>query len=1141
MTELEVSENPPAASIHPGDCVSVSPPGAGVIVREPDCAWRPAESLAHDLVLLDRQHLVAEHATYCRVVDRLNTPQAVRSCSQWQVDFDPATDRIIVHWLRVLRDGAVIEHTNPAGFRCLQREENLERCIIDGGASLLVLLEDIRPGDVLDTAYTIKSTPRLMADHFSNFTCVSYPVHVGQLFVSFRFPEGRPLAWKSNISSLMPVDATVDGVRELRWERAGIKPLATEDNVPGWYLQGGWIQVSDFGSWQDVASGIHEAWSRHAMLAGLEARLAEIRGAAPGLAERADLAIRFVQDDIRYLSLNVELGGQVPSAPGTVLRRRFGDCKDKALLLARLLEELGLKAYPLLVHTRLRQELRNWLPSPLFDHAIVSYELEGGWYCVDPTISQQGGGPARRFVPRYRAGLPVAASGVDGLQVVDTPAGSDGRLRLEERFEIDPTGGPSDFYVNVQATGSEADRFRSALLQYGLDGVARERQQFYRAMLPGAARLGALEWCDDRDANALSLAERFELPGNDEGFLSQRYHLVDHSPHAITGMLPGTSEKTRKRPYQLPGPALVEHIIQVASPSLALCPGDSNLAQCAEFSFTCSLKAVLGCLTVTHQLELLAEEVPAAGIGAYMAALTRLHGRKGIAVNVPRSRQTMQRRGDEPLLAGNTAAVALVAEDIARESGLRPAVPGATPPPAVPAPAAGMDSTSELSWDDSTSRPRRGKTPQPSAPVPAALPVGSFGFGTSAVQAAQAIPAVAMPARRRHYRPRARLSGNAWLCIWGIVISVGGLFLFGLIHSRIAAGSGQPTAISYEEANAQALRDPELNESYRLLYQSDFAGARKLFDTAGPRHPLSLRAQALGARLAIAEGRLQAADDLIAKWQQLYPTDYDLREIRVDLLIAKRDPAEAVRVATENAAMPQAPPFAMLQLANAHIEARQPVKAEPLLLEFLRIEVTHHRARYLLGVVYQNTGRSGEIPKLWQEAMGKFPQDPVPAVLAAGQFVEAGFKEQAAETLAAACLRIPSSAKLAFDYASLLKSEGKLQDAFERFRRAAELDPSWLDPALNVALILEAANHPDALKAYQLTADRCPRDPAKLIEAARSAAPHSLRCSVVFLERTLKIAPQSDEAWDLLSKAHEAHGNPEKAAAARARNPNVIP
>ncbi|MDB6070749.1 MAG: hypothetical protein JWL81_1920 [Verrucomicrobiales bacterium] len=52
----------------PRDCVSTGPPPAGVLVREPDLAWRPAQAMSKEIVMLDVQHEVDGHVCHRRLV-----------------------------------------------------------------------------------------------------------------------------------------------------------------------------------------------------------------------------------------------------------------------------------------------------------------------------------------------------------------------------------------------------------------------------------------------------------------------------------------------------------------------------------------------------------------------------------------------------------------------------------------------------------------------------------------------------------------------------------------------------------------------------------------------------------------------------------------------------------------------------------------------------------------------------------------------------------------------------------------------------------------------------------------------------------------------------------------------------------------
>ena len=117
-----------------------------------------------------------------------------------------------------------------------------------------------------------------------------------------------------------------------------------------------------------------------------------------------------MQDEIRYLGIELGPHSHQPHPPAQVLARRYGDCKDKALLLAVALRELGIEAYPVLVNTALRERVADLLPSPFaFDHVITQVRFQGRQYWFDPTVSLQRGGLAQHYNPDFGRALAVRA------------------------------------------------------------------------------------------------------------------------------------------------------------------------------------------------------------------------------------------------------------------------------------------------------------------------------------------------------------------------------------------------------------------------------------------------------------------------------------------------------------------------------------------------------------------------------------------------------------------------------------------------------------------------------------------------------------------------------------------------------------
>ncbi len=65
--------------------------------------------------------------------------------------------------------------------------------------------------------------------------------------------------------------------------------------------------------------------------------------------ERIEAIVRFVGQEIRYNAWAFGTHGYEPYSAPTIFERRFGDCKDKSILLRQLLAEIDVEAFPVLI------------------------------------------------------------------------------------------------------------------------------------------------------------------------------------------------------------------------------------------------------------------------------------------------------------------------------------------------------------------------------------------------------------------------------------------------------------------------------------------------------------------------------------------------------------------------------------------------------------------------------------------------------------------------------------------------------------------------------------------------------------------------------------------------------------------------
>lgn len=557
--------------------VTIGPAAEWVKERAVDESFRQASS--YSILLIDRQHHASRGEAYHRILRRMETRQAVQEFGQWKLEFDPATQHVVIHSLVVRRDGKTVDYAKPENLRFMQREGELELLVVSGHITIVVLLEDVRIGDFIDVSYTIRSEPRLFKDRISLISTVPFGVALRAFHFSMRFAEDRALQWKSNDPAFAPEVAQLDGEIEWSWKKENLQREEIEDGVPLSFFAFTWIEITDFKSWAEVSSGVAAAWHEDFENANLTETANAIAAAEETPAGRAARAIAFVQDDIRYLSVAIDFGGQIPSPPGTVLTRCYGDCKDKSFLLAHLLRLLGIGAQPVLVNTFWRESVAQFLPTAsAFNHVIVKLEIDGRTCWIDSTTPLQGGDVLQRAAPDFRIGLPVGAEGCELEEIPVDPAAA-GTYELRERFLVESRTGPGNAFrpstlqVTLLATGLQADRWRQQFAHEGIDEVSRKREHFYKQYFPELQRTGALIWEDDRVANRVKLVDEYSIPkalylvGGTAGSVSGPRYSLAFSAHVIQSVLGFNDTGGRKYPLALRYPCELTQIIEVLSTS----------------------------------------------------------------------------------------------------------------------------------------------------------------------------------------------------------------------------------------------------------------------------------------------------------------------------------------------------------------------------------------------------------------------------------------------------------------------------------------------------------------------------------------------------------------------------------------------
>ncbi|HYO54894.1 DUF3857 domain-containing protein [Archangium sp.] len=470
-----------------------------------------AVSGLHVLLSEEQVHVSPEMTErFVRRVRRVVSSRGVETGSELKVAFSNTHERLRLHGVWRTRDGVRTQLLRAEDVKLLQQERGLDMGIYTDERTALVFLQDVRAGDLLEEAYTVEEAHPLFQGHHLDSVALASQVPVAHFVHRLLAPADLTLHFKTHgAAAAEPTVREVGGLREYRWERKDMTPPSEEDGIPSDLAVWPHVQVSSFQSWAEVA-----AWGL-ALQEGLPespevTALAESWRALPTEEARFLAAVRFVQDEVRDLGIELGPNTHQPHPPGQVLAQRFGDCKDKALLLATLLRTLGIPAHMALVHSRRQGGVASLHPSPfVFNHAIVRAQVAGRTEWVDATITHQRGRLGARTPLSYAKAL-VLAPGTTGLESIPLPPPEAPELDANYVLSVKDDG-TGTLAITSRHTRAEADRARSWLAGLSAEQLTTRYLDLRRSLFPKLRSEGTPRVQDDTDANTVTLEERYTL------------------------------------------------------------------------------------------------------------------------------------------------------------------------------------------------------------------------------------------------------------------------------------------------------------------------------------------------------------------------------------------------------------------------------------------------------------------------------------------------------------------------------------------------------------------------------------------------------------------------------------------------------
>ncbi len=364
-------------------------------------------------------------------------------------------------------------------------------------------------------------------------------------------PENLPFKYKVyKKEDLKPVITSEGNLTRYGFEYKNVP--VEEDIEPG-------IPI-DVPHWVSLSFSTGESWKKVASVYGrLVAEKISQTDFSPYVSEIGNLndpftaavaVTQWLNGKIRYTGLELGENSIVPTLPAETLKRGFGDCKDKAVIVTGILKDMGYDAHVALLRAGTAEDIDPDLPGlGGFNHAIVYVGGEKPFW-IDPTSEFSYNG----YLPLGDQGRWSLIIGPDTDNVVKTSVSvsKDNKTVKEVTYTMKDTG-YADVAEHITYYGADDSYYRSRYLYSKKEDIEKSFEEYIKS----AYRFGEMESVTNTDPGDFSkpFQVSLKIKGAGRGVTEEVNGFVALMQAEILNRLPNVftnedaDDKPRENPY----------------------------------------------------------------------------------------------------------------------------------------------------------------------------------------------------------------------------------------------------------------------------------------------------------------------------------------------------------------------------------------------------------------------------------------------------------------------------------------------------------------------------------------------------------------------------------------------------------------
>ena len=239
------------------------------------------------------------------------------------------------------------------------------------------------PGNVVGYEYEKEEQPMVLQDSWD----FQREIPSREVHYSLQLPAG----WEYKISWINYPETKPGqgGANQWDWVVSDVKAIRKEANMPpiegvagqmvvSYFAPGG-PSINGFNTWPEMGKWyVNLTNGRRDASPQITQEVSTLTASSKTQLDKMKALAYFVQHDIRYVAIELGIGGWQPHPASEIYAHHYGDCKDKATLLGSMLSQIGVESFYVLINIERGAVSPDTPARAGFDHAIIAIKIPDG-------------------------------------------------------------------------------------------------------------------------------------------------------------------------------------------------------------------------------------------------------------------------------------------------------------------------------------------------------------------------------------------------------------------------------------------------------------------------------------------------------------------------------------------------------------------------------------------------------------------------------------------------------------------------------------------------------------------------------------------------------------------------------------------